>query len=334
MKRHVLFICAAVALTLALAGAAAAETLIVFPFSAPAQYQHDARIMQKMLKNELENLPNTTLYGTQDATCATIACAKKIRQQRGVDAVVVGEVTTFGGALTLLIDVVWADEVLNYNPGLADVNEFKKVKSRLAKAIRNRDSWEGQRGVDSVAREEQHPYKQKVHGMWRFGAGLAMLAPLADTYLGASYLIGGKLMFRYEIAKVGIEGAVGYLGSSNLAHGLTVTEVPIEIGAHYYLLNSDISPFIGAAFGAHAVFLDHADTDGYYAVDDNSQDYWMFTVAPYAGLELLRTHTFVINFRAGYRYGFVDFDEVEADKQLENGAHGPFLQVGILFGGS
>jgi hypothetical protein len=334
MRRFSLFSFFASLLVLALAGTAAAETFVVFPIKASKAYQNDARVMTKMLRNELEGFADTKVYGTAGESCNTISCAKKIRQKRGVNAVIVGELTTLGGELTLLLDAAWADDVYSYNPGLADVNEFKKLKHRLAESIRFRKEWESARGVDSVASEEREPYRNKVHGMWKFALALGMVAPMDDTYLGAEYLIGGKLGFRYEIANIGIEGLAGYYGSSNLAHGLAASEIPIQIGAHYYLFNSDISPYLGAAFGAHAIFLDHHDTNDFYSVDDNRQDYWMFTVAPYIGVELLRTHTFNVNFRGGYQYGFVDFDEADAAPDtVNNGAHGLFLQVGITFGG-
>ncbi|MDP8222527.1 MAG: hypothetical protein P9L99_04140 [Candidatus Lernaella stagnicola] len=335
MQRHYFLIVFVALLTLAFAAPATAETFVIFPIKASAKYRNDARVMTKLLRNELENLPQTKVYGTQGESCSDVGCAKQIRKKRGVDAVIVGELTTLGGQLTLLLDAAWADEVYSYDTGLADVTEFKKLRGRLAKAIRNRDDWAGGRGVDSVAQDETHPYRNKVHGMWKFGLAMGMVAPMSDTYLGADYLIGGKLGFRYEIANVGIEGAGGYYGSSNLAHGLKASEIPIELGAHYYFMNSDISPFLGAKFGAHAIFLDHRDTDDYYSVDDDRQDYWMFTVAPYLGVELLRTHTFNINFRAGYQYGFVNFDEADAaPDDVKNGAHGVFFQVGVTFGGN
>lgn len=341
MRQHKLLIILLVVMAwTAWAGLALAESFIIFPIKANRSSDtEDVRIMSKMLENELRALNNTKVLGTQGEKCGNIKCAKEIRKARGVDAVVVGEMSYFGGKRVLMLDVAWADAVYSYDPSLMDIQEFKKLKSRLAKAIRNREDWESVRGVDTVSDEEKEPYKQKVHGMWKFGFGMGMLAPMSNTFLGADYLMGFRGLFRYEITNIGIEGGAGFYYSSNLAYGLTMTEVPIELGAHYYFMNSDFSPFAGLMVGAHPIWVNHEEIDD--EVPDKYKDntsYWMFTLAPYIGVELLRTHTFQINFRAGYQYGFVEFDEIDmeneiAKDEINEGAHGFFFQVGVTFGG-
>jgi len=337
MRRMLPLLCAVLALATS-AGAARAATFIVQDFKADGSQANDARVMAKMLRTELGNLNDTRVYDEGDERCFSVKCAKRIRRERGVDAVVVGELTVFGGQLTLLLDVVWKDEIFSYNPGLADVQEYRKIVKRLAESIRKRDTFESTRGVDSVSKEEMDPYKNKIKGMWKLGFSLGMLAPVADTMLGADAVIGILPRFRYEIANVGIEGETGVYYSSNLVDEHSLTAFPLEFGTHYYFMNRDFSPFLGATFGVHLLYLDfhmeqEEDTyeeegDYYFAHEDT---FWMFTVGAYAGIELLRTHTFQINFRAGYKYGFVDFGDAALAEGVNEGAHGVFMQVGVTF---
>lgn len=343
MRRILPPLFAVLALSL-LAGAARAETFIVLDFKADSARANDARVMAKMLRSEMSQLDDTRVNDAGDERCYSVKCAKQIRRERSVDAVIIGELTVFGGQLTLLLDVVWKDDIFSYNPGLADVQEYRKIVKRLAESIRRRDTYESTRGVDSVSQEEMDPYKNKIKGMWKLGFSLGMLAPVADTMLGADAVIGILPRFRYEIANVGIEGETGVYYSSNLVDEHSLTAFPLEFSTHYYFMNSDISPFVGATFGIHLMYLDFSleqeedsyDENGtyregsyYFAHEDT---FWMFTVGAYAGLELLRTHTFQINFRAGYKYGFVDFGEtLDMVEEANEGAHGVFLQVGVTF---
>jgi hypothetical protein len=326
------------------------KSFIVFPIKASSNYDHDARTMSKLLRNELDNLKDTDVRGTQGTDCHEVSCAKKIRNNRNVDCVVIGELTTLGGSLTLLMQAVWGDETYNYNITLAGTSEFQKVVKRLAEAIRDRSSWEGKRGVGSVAKSEQYPYTGKVHGMVRFGANIGMIAPLDDTYLGGDYLTAINAVFRYEISQVGIEVDAGLVYSNTLDEvvlerrdeqgnvGETIkvryvmTQYPLNIGAHYYFIDGDISPFIGGGGGISYMVLTK-DSDRSEGPEESS--YWMFTVRGYAGVEFLRTHTFQMNLRAGYTYGFINFgnENLELKNDNKKGAHGVLIQLGFTFGG-
>lgn len=341
MKRFAASLSLAVLLLAAGSGWAWARevSLVVLPIHAEAQYAHDAEVMTRLLRNELEGIKDTTIIDAPGKVCHQIKCAKSVRKNYDADAAVIGELTTFGGKLTLLIDAVWEDEVLSYNPALEEIAEYTKIVGRLADSIRNRKPWEAARGVDSVSVEEMYPYKNKVHGMWKVGGSLGMFAPMGDTLLGADYLVGLLPRFRYEIAQIAIEGESGVLYTDSMASGDSLTAIPIELSTHYYLMNSDFSPYFGATFGAHLLFTGlrqvrqesqvMGQEDTYtWDYDDN---YWMFVVGGYAGLELLRTHTLNVNFRLGYKYGFVDFDEATLPEGVDNGAHGVYFQVGITF---
>ncbi len=340
MKRlYAILILALVALSTFAGRAVAANTFVVFPIEASAKYKNDARVMTKMLRSEIDGFSGTKVYGTKGATCRGIGSAKRIRRERGVDAVVIGELTTLGGELQLLIDVVWEDDVHSYSAQLESTAEFPKIVHRLAEAIRYRKNYEAARGVDSISKAEMYPYKNKIHGMWKYGFSLAMIAPMSGTYLDAGYMIGLLPRFRYEIAQVAIEGETGVYYADNTALGLSLSGIPLELATHYYFMNADISPYVGASFGAHLLFTDlhtesrpsEVDPDKTAQVWDYTENYWMFTVGAYAGLELLRTHTMNVNFRVGYRYGFVDFGETLAGLDTPNGAHGLFMQVGITW---
>ncbi|MDP8222526.1 MAG: hypothetical protein P9L99_04135 [Candidatus Lernaella stagnicola] len=322
------------------AGAAhAAKTFIVFPIQTTETYEHDARVMSRLLRNEIDAQDDTKVLGTQGKSCNSLSAAKKIRRARDVDAVVIGELTTLGGELQLLVDAVWDDDVFHYSEQLESTGEFTKIVGRLAKAIRDRKSYESARGVDSVSEAEMYPYKNKVHGMWKLGFALGMIAPLSDTYLGADYLVGILPRFRYEIAQIAIEGETGYYYADQTAAGYSLGAIPLEISVHYYLMNADISPFLGATFGAHLLFTNPRteekqssvytnETSSSFEYDDT---YWLFSIGAYAGIELLRTHTFNVNLRAGYRYGFVDFGDALIGTDATNGAHGVFVQIGVTF---
>jgi hypothetical protein len=314
----------AIAAILVLTGTAFSQSFIVYDFQTSKGLRSDARVMGKMLRTDLEQQKGVRVKNRPSQSCSKVQCAKKTRNSRNVDAVIIGELDYLGGSLHMFASAVYANKIIRYDIRLKNVEEFNRLSERLAIAIVNRESFEKEMGMDSVASSEKAPFRQKQMGDFSIGLLVGGWAPLSGSYLDAPGLYQLYFQLKYELADLGFELNTGYFHGTSQNLGLTIREYGIDFAMLYYFSKNDRSPFVGGTVGVHGVEL----VDG---TDNGDLGTNVSTYSPVGGLfvgyEFGRAQFMSFHARLGYKLQYLNQEDYDKD----NFAHGPYLTLGVSF---
>jgi len=343
------FVVLPVLFILLFAGGAAAESFVVYQPATEGYDTATAKVVGQLLASELEMKGGgKAAYVSGDQACVDETCARAALQQNLADAAIIGKLMKLGDKAILLLTVLRKDATTPYRVTATGIGEFDRLMPRLAEAIVARKSFEDAQTVSSVSAKEQETYK-RVEGDFSWGPGLFTLVPVGGSYVGNRLLMGVLLDFRYEIARWGFEFETGCYFDDQSDEYHHAGEFPLDLSGMYFFSEGIGSFLAGGSVGLHYLSVQHkltpeekeqndrdvwngrvkasASGDNDYLVDrktDEEYGQWGPSVAVFGGYEFLRTHTFHIDARAGYRFTFINLDD--------NFAHGPFAVVHFTFG--
>ncbi|HPQ71169.1 MAG TPA: hypothetical protein PKW95_18730 [bacterium] len=347
--RWILSLSVTALLLFAFAATAVAESFVVYQPQVEGYDEGTARIIGQLLVAELENIENTSAaYVTGPEACRDKACARKAVDNNLVDAAIISHLFKLGTKAIYTLDVVRSTETTAYRVSADGVGEFDRLMGRLARAIVEKKSFEDAMTVTSVSEAEATAHK-RIKGDFSWGPGIGMLVPIADSYGGADFIFGVLVPFRYEIEKWGFEFETGVLFDDQSDEYHRVSEIPLDFTAMYFFSEGIGSPFVGGTVGLHYLAVKSELTEeeemenrqdiwagrarsivtgsDSYTVDRETDDTWNLwgpSVGVFGGYEFLRTHSFHVDARLGYRFTFIKLDD--------NWAHGPFMAVHFTFG--
>lgn len=336
-------------LLFAFSGLAAAESFVVYQPQTEGYDEGTAKIIGQLLVAELENIENTSAaYVTGAEVCRDKVCARKAVDNNLVDAAILGRLLKLGTKAIFILEVVRSTETTPYRVSADGVGEYDRLMKRLAKAIVEKTSFEDAMTVTSVSEAEAIAHK-RIKGDFSWGPGIGMLVPIADSYAGADFIFGVLVPFRYEIAKWGFEFETGVFFDDQSDEYNRVSEIPFDFSAMYFFSEGIGSPFVGGTVGLHYLAVSSKLTEEdelenrqdiwagrarsivtgseSYIVEretDERWNRWGPALGVFGGYEFLRTHSFHVDARAGYRFTFIKLDD--------NWAHGPFVAVHFTFG--
>lgn len=109
-------------------------------------------------------------------------------------------------------------------------------------------------------------------------AGLEIAIPMGDFADGVNFGIGGSGLYEVGITdNIAALANVGVLFYATEDDGFSVTQIPIQVGARYYITEQRESLFLGFKTGVHLTMFGY-DTD---LIEDDTQA--NFSIAPEVG---------------------------------------------------
>ena len=350
LKKH-RFCLLGMLLVLLLSTSAFGESFGVYEPEAQGFEESDARAVRLLLVSEIAKRPEATVVTLPaDEKCSNIECAKSALEKYQTDAIVVGSLVKLGDKAIVIVDVVRKTGSSNYRMTADGLGELDRLMPRLVDSIISNKDFEKTATVSSVSEKEQETYKKRVAGDFSWGPGIGFIVPIADSYGGeVPTLLGVLVDFRYEIARWGFEVETGIYFDDQTSEFDSAVEWPLDFSGMYFFSESANSFLLGGTLGLHYLAVNHTlsdeevtdnDTDVFtgrvkaaasgnsgYKVEAEKEGNWSQfapSIALFAGYEFLRTHTFHVATRAGYRYNIAELDG--------HGAHGPFVSIGFTFG--
>lgn len=216
--------------------------------------------------------------GVSDAearTAADVVC-HELAKQRATNTAHEVRFGTLGGKTLVTVASRSGNSYDERRTFLAGLDEIHVAAPRLVTSLVEGKPLEETRSVDNVLASETRQTKVQ-RGQVGFDGGLFGTTALGAA-AGASGGIDLGLLYRAGSFGVSSRGRAGGIGSAKEKVGLAT----LDVGARWYLSNSDVSPFVGAGLGLTYVNL--TQNSG------QSLDGSGFGGHVVAGVELMRTH--------------------------------------------
>ena len=326
------------------------ESFIVHQPTTEGFDEGTAKVVGELLAGELDKRDGTdAAYVTGEKACVDKECAEKQVADNLADAVVVGRLLKLGDKAIFATTVVRKSGTAQHRVTGEGIGEMERLMPRLADAIATGKSFEETMTVTSVSEKEREEHK-RIQGDFSWGPGIGLLVPVAQSYGDTtSVMFGFLLPFRYEIARWGFEFETGVYFDDQSSEYTGAVEYPLDFSFMHFFSDGIGSPFVGGTLGIHYLAVSDKLTDeeelenrqdiwsarakntaanGVVRSTDREEDekwnQWGASLGAFGGYEFLRTHTFHVDARAGYRFTFIELDG--------NWAHGPFVAVHFTFG--
>jgi hypothetical protein len=208
-----------------------------------------------LLRSELQKIGRsvTPRSSMPAASCADEACATTAARTLADEAVVtkLSRLNQKVMVITTLVDTQTGRVTFSDRAAAASLDDMDALTIRMARSLTEHraiaDTMTPGTMTDYDAQEQK---RQK--SLFTTGLRIGGVVPIADSYAGASTLYDIDLVSYYEVRQYAIEAAIGYRGNTN-DPTRRVGDGGIDLGGYYHLMDADISPFVGAGVGLHAV---------------------------------------------------------------------------------
>jgi TolB-like protein len=247
-----------------------------------------------MPRSQINDLPNT-------GDCREIICALSIGQQLNADQVLQVQLSRLGEKVVVqfaLVDVQKSEVVLSDNITAPELEELDKVMKRIAESVAKGLPIKESATVENIVYEEtETPLRRSMRRFTSYSFGYLVPQNGYDN---------DKRSFTTDV-RFGAETANVEIGLQLAARN----GIGVNIFASYLVSKTDVSPFIGGAFGFHWVnhdLYDYYDPTLNDWVEDNRRgDGIELTLN--SGLRLMRTYDFQILVNLSYLVTFNDFND-------------------------
>lgn len=174
---------------------------------------------------------------------------------------------------------------------LARIEEARVAAPRIVQALVHNESMEQTRTVENLVHTEtvQPPM---IDSEFFFGLGLASAVAVGAPGFSEGY--GVEIILQHQSPHWAMGGHARFLGSDEFVMA------NFNLGARYFILDTNISPFFGGGLGLYALAVDSSDVDGGGGLGAQLE----------AGVELMRFHSSRLG--AAFRVDLPFFDLADA----------------------
>ena len=235
------------------------------------------------------------------ADCRDVSCALSVGKQLQADKVLQTQLSKLGEKVIVqftLVDVKKSDVVLADNMTATVLEDLDKVMKRIAESVAQEVPIKKSATVENIVYEEtETPLRRSMRRFTSYSFGYLFPQHGYD---------GDERSFTTDV-RIGAETANSEFGLQMAARN----GFAVNIFASYLVTKTDVSPYIGGAFGFHWVnhqknwYFDPALND--WIEDDRRADGLELTLN--SGMRLMRTYDFQILVNLAYLITFNDFDD-------------------------
>lgn len=235
----------------------------------------------------------------QNNICEDIQCAIEIGEQLNADKVLLCKIKPLGTNLIIqyyLYDLELDSLILIEQTKAMGLEDLELVMKRIAKSIITETPFIQSVEVGTVVSAESEKFLKKS-SIYNFGLTFGYLFPTYgyDNDYSKSFTL--NVHFDYELPKY----AIGLMAGAR--NGFA-----INIYGHSFLTSSDISPYIGAAFGFH--WVAHSQNFDYgQTVSISKKDSHGFEITLSSGVRIFRTQKFTVILNLEYLLTFNDYND-------------------------
>lgn len=172
---------------------------------------------------------------------------------------------------------------------LARIEEARVAAPRIVQALVNNESIEQTRTVENLVRTEtvQPPM---IDSEFFFGLGLASAVAVGAPGFSEGY--GVEIILQHQTPRWAMGGHARFLGSDQFVMA------NFNLGARYFILDTNFSPFLGGGLGLYALGIDSSDVDGGGGLGAQLE----------VGVELMRFHSSRLGAAVRLDLPFFDLD--------------------------
>lgn len=281
--------------------------LAVLPFSTKGTDELSIQTAESILKLEIEKQSSINLIrekeinnALQSEMCDDIECAIEIGKQLLADRVFFCKIYPLGSNLILqyyLYDLIESKSILIEQTKALGLEDLEIVMKRVARSVITETPFSSGVEVGTVVGTETTPFLKKSSS-YNFGLTFGYLFPTYgyDDETEKSFTLNAH--FDYELPNY----AIGLMmGARN--------GFAINLYGQYLFSASDISPYVGTAFGFH--WVSHPTSYDYVlgqVLEANKQSHG-FELVLSSGLRLFRTQRFTVVINLEYLITFNDYND-------------------------
>lgn len=281
--------------------------LALLPFSTKGTDELSIQTAESILKLEIEKQSTINLIrekeinnALQSDICDDIECAIEVGKQLLADRVFFCKIYPLGSNLILqyyLYDLSESKSILIEQTKALGLEDLEIVMKRVARSVITETPFSSGVEVGTVVGTETTPFLKKSSS-YNFGLTFGYLFPTYgyDDETEKSFTLNAH--FDYELPNY----AIGLMmGARN--------GFAINLYGQYLFSASDISPYVGTAFGFH--WVSHPTSYDYVlgpVLDANKQSHG-FELVLSSGLRLFRTQRFTVVINLEYLITFNDYND-------------------------
>ena len=282
--------------------------LLVLPFYYAGVDDVSAETAESLLLGELAKQNTYQLITRSQTTdipeaadCRDVSCGLSVGKQLKADKVLQTQLSKLGEKVIVqftLLDVNKSDVVLADNITAPILEDLDKVMKRIAESVAQGVPIKKSATVENIVYEEtEAPLRRSMRRFTSYSFGYLFPQHGYD---------GDERSFTTDV-RFGAETANSEFGLQLAARN----GFAVNLFASYLITKTDVSPYIGGAFGFHWVshqrdfYYDPALND--WIEDDRRADGLELTLN--SGLRLMRTYDFQILVNLSYLITFNDFDD-------------------------
>jgi TolB-like protein len=292
----------------------AAGPYAVLPFVPTGVDSLTARVASGLLISELRS-QGVTVIDKRDLTpTESPQDAAKLLTDSGAELGIYGSLLQLGSKIIVEVDVVkvaTAELVFTDRLTAESADDLDTVIRRLAAGIVSGKKAGATATVETVtAAEEKTPRRRATFSSAGLRAGY--MWPASDSWGGVTKMVAVDFVYGYETAKWQLE-VVPFLGfRTGSTYGNDAFDWAIfDFNFHYFLTQTDISPYLGGGLGFHSVAAKESVLNqyGYHEKVDDSGTGFAFNAG--GGIVFFRTYDFHLTADLRYQYVTYTFKKLE-----------------------
>jgi TolB-like protein len=299
----------------------AAGPYAVLPFVPTGVDSLTARVASGLLISELRSQGATVIDKRDLTPTESPQDAAKLLTDSGAELGIYGSLLQLGSKIIVEVNVVkvaTAELVFTDRLTAESADDLDTVIRRLAAGIVSGKKAGATATVETVtAEEEKTPRRRATFSSAGLRAGY--MWPTSDSWGGVTKMVAVDFVYGYETAKWQLE-VVPFLGfRTGSTNGNDAFDWAIfDFNFHYFLTQTDISPYLGGGLGFHSVHAQervlrtsHYDGNSYDYYEDVKDDGTGFAFNAGGGIVFFRTYDFHLTADLRYQYVTYTFKKLE-----------------------
>jgi TolB-like protein len=243
-----------------------------------------------------------------------------------IEMAVYGSLSQLGNRILVEVNVVnvaTGEVVHNDRLSSESAEDLETVIRRLAVGIITGKKASATATVETVtAAEDKTPRRRATFSSAGLRAGY--MWPTDNSWAGVTKMWAVDFVYGYETAKWQLEVVpfLGFRGGSTNNNSAFDWAI-FDFNFHYFLTQTDISPYLGGGLGFHSVYAHEAAQGSYGAKEDRGTG---FALNAGGGIMFFRTYNFRLTADLRYQYVASTFEDLD-----HNQAQGFMFTIGFAY---